>query len=391
MVEPVLLSQLCAGIQLAVEESLPDVYWVVAEISELTAHRSGHCYLTLIEKGPRGEPVATVRATIWGNRWQTIRYQFAEVTGQALAAGMRCLLAVTVGYHPRYGLALDVRSVDTSFALGELARARQLALTRLEAAGLLSANKQYALPPVVQRLAVISSVTAAGFQDFEHQLATSGYRFGVTLFPAAMQGADAPTAVRRALRAVTARQTEFDVVIVLRGGGAKTDLVAFDDYALAAALARAPLPVLTGIGHERDESLADLVAHTPLKTPTAVAAFLIERAQQADGALTYAADRVRRAVEVRLATEHQRLARPAHRLPLLVQARLSTHEARFALALARTHALDPARLLARGYSRTTRADGQLLTSALAVQAGDTLVTHFADGAVQSRVIEKSLT
>ena len=380
---PVSLSALCAGIQLAVEESLPDVYWVMAEIAELTAHRNGHCYLQLIEKGPRGEPIAQVRGTVWGKRWETIRYQFAEVTGQHLAPGMRCLLAATVTFHPRYGLALDVRAIDTSFALGELARARQAALEKLERNGSLELNKRFELPAVVQRVAVISSATAAGFQDFEHQLATSGYRFTLTLFPAAVQGADAPAAVRRALRAVVARVGEFEALVVIRGGGAKTDLVAFDDYMLARALARAPLPVLTGIGHERDESLADLVAHTRLKTPTAVAAFLIERVQQADGWLSHVARRVRAAAEARFAAEHRRLDAPAQRLPLLIRARLGAEQNRLALAQARVHALDPTRLLARGFTRTTRLDGRPLRTATDVVAGDELLTHFADGVVRS--------
>ncbi len=387
--DPVSLSQLCAGIQLAVQESLPDVYWVVAEISELTAHRTGHCYLTLIEKGPRGEPTAQVRATIWAKRWETIRFQFLEVTGQPLAPGMRCLLAATVEYHPRYGLSLDVRAVDTSFALGELARARQAALDKLDANGFLELNKRLPLPPVVPRLAVISSATAAGFQDFVHQLAASGYRFDLTLFAAAMQGADSPAAVRRALKAIGRRAGDFDAIVVIRGGGAKTDLVAFDDYGLAAALAQAPLPVLTGIGHERDESLVDLVAHTRLKTPTAVAAFLIERARQADGALFYLAARVRAVVESRLADEHQRLTAPLARLPLLVRQRLATEQNRLELAQARTHASDPVRLLARGYTFTTRATGQPLRSAAEVAPNEVLLTHFADGVVRSKVAARS--
>lgn len=362
------------------------MYWVVAEISELTSHRNGHCYLQLIEKGTRGEPVAQVRATIWAKRWEAIRFQFAEVTGQHLAPGMRCLLAVLVTFHPRYGLALDVQTVDTSFALGELARARQAALEKLERRGYLDLNKRFELPAAVQRVAVISSATAAGFQDFEHQLTTSGYRFVLTLFPAAVQGADAPAAVRRALRAVAARVSEFDVVVLIRGGGAKTDLVAFDDYGLAAALARAPLPVLTGIGHERDEALADLVAHTRLKTPTAVAVFLIERVQQADAWLHHAARRVRAAAEARLAAEHRRFEAPIQRLPLLVRARLSAQANVLALAQARIHALDPVRLLARGYTRTTRPDGRPIRAAADLAAGEELVTHFVDGAVRSRAV-----
>lgn len=383
--ESVTLSQLCAGIQLALEASLPEVYWVVAEITELTSHRNGHCYLTLIEKGPKGEPVAQVRATIWANRWEAIRYAFLEATGQALSPSMRVLVAATVEFHPRYGLSLDVRAVDASFTLGELAKARQAALEKLERLGLLDLNKRHELPPLAHRLAIISSATAAGYQDFVHQLGGAGYAFRLTLFPATMQGAEAPASVRRALRAVARRATDFDAIVLIRGGGARTDLLAFDDYALAAALAKAPLPVLTGIGHERDESLADLVAHTRLKTPTAVAAFLIERSAAAEGWLLGVAARVRAAVQARLEREEHRLTAPLLRLPLLLKARLAAQQNRLALAEARVQAADPARLLARGFTRTTRPDGLPLRAAADLQPGDELLTHFADGVVRSRV------
>lgn len=383
--DTVSLSQLCAGIQLALENTLPDVYWVVAEITELTSHRNGHCYLTLVEKGPKGEPIAQMRATIWAARWEAVRYAFLEATGQMLGPGMRVLVAATVEFHPRYGLSLDVRAVDASFSLGELARARQAALEKLERLGLLELNKRHELPPLAHRLAIISSATAAGYQDFVHQLSGSTYAFRLTLFPATMQGAEAPASVRRALRAVAQRAADFDAIVLIRGGGARTDLLAFDDYTLAAALAKAPLPVLTGIGHERDESLADLVAHTRLKTPTAVAAFLIERSAAAEGWLLDVAARVRTVVRARLEQERRRLEAPLIRLPLLLKTKLAAQQNRLALAEARVQAADPARLLARGFTLTTRPDGRPLRFATDVRPGDELVTHFADGVVRSRV------
>ncbi len=362
------------------------MYWVVAEITELTSHRSGHAYLTLVEKGPRGEPVAQVRATIWAARWVQVAPQFAQATGQRLGPGMRVLLAVTVEFHARYGLSLEVRAVDASFTVGELARARAESLARLDEAGLLTLNAALPLPPVAHRLAVVSSATAAGYQDFVQQLAASPYAFRLTLFEATMQGPDAPASVRRALTGISRRVADFDAIIVIRGGGAKTDLLAFDDYALAEALARAPLPVLTGIGHERDESLADLVAHTAFKTPTAVAAFLIDHSAEAESHLLAYAERLRAAVTGRLQAARRALEAPLVRLPLLLRARLDRETARLTLAEARTHALDPARLLARGFTLTTHPDGRLVRFAADLAPGDEIRTVFADGEVSSRVL-----
>ena len=384
-VQPVPLSQLCAGIGLALEDALPALYWVVAEIAEFNAHRTGHAYLTLVEKGPGGELLAKMRATIWAARYRILAPLFREATGQALAAGQRVLLAVAVEFHPQYGLSLDVHAVDASFTLGELAKQRQDALQRLLAEGLLELNKRHALPPVLNRLAVISAATAAGYQDFVQQLRDAApLQFRLTLFAATMQGDRAAASVQQALKAIQKRKTEFDAVILIRGGGGRTDLLAFDDYELAAALARLALPVLTGIGHERDESLADLVAHTRLKTPTAVAAFLIDRAWQYEALLDELARRVGQAARAAVNRARLALEAPMARLPLLVRAALAARTNRLELLEVRARAADPVRLLARGFSLTTRPDGTAIKSIADIKPGEDLITHLADGTIRSK-------
>ncbi|TXK26302.1 exodeoxyribonuclease VII large subunit, partial [Pontibacter qinzhouensis] len=269
------------------ELAFPDSYWVVAEIAQVNADRGkGHCYLTLADKGdnPRGQMLAQARATIWSTRYQMLGRYFQEKTGQPLKAGLKILFQAKVRFHELYGMSLDILRIDPNYTIGDLARQRQETLKRLESEGLLAANRAHELAMVPQRLAVISSATAAGYQDFIHQLQHNvfGYSFATTLFPALVQGNEAPASVARAMQLVAKHQHLFDAIVIIRGGGSQTDLSCFDDYAIAAAIGRSALPVLTGIGHERDESIADLVAHTRLKTPTAVANFLVERLQAAE-------------------------------------------------------------------------------------------------------------
>ncbi|MFT2011242.1 exodeoxyribonuclease VII large subunit [Pontibacter sp. 13R65] len=279
---PLTLFELHQQIREELELSFPDSYWVVAEIAQVNADRSkGHCYLTLADKGdnPRGQMLAQARATIWSARYQMLGRYFQEKTGHPLKAGLKILLQAKVRFHELYGLSLDIQNIDPNYTIGDLARQRQETIKKLEAEGLLAANREHVLSQVPQRLAVVSSATAAGYQDFIHQLQHNpfGYKFATTLFPALVQGNEAPASVARAMQLITQYQHQFDACIIIRGGGSQTDLSCFDDYAIAAAIGRSPLPVLTGIGHERDESIADLVAHTRLKTPTAVANFLVER------------------------------------------------------------------------------------------------------------------
>jgi exodeoxyribonuclease VII large subunit len=308
---PLSLGALLAQVRTALHHRFPDSYWVVAEVAEMTRPRQagGHCYLTLTE--PAGAEVmgftAQARATLWGSRYAQLAPAFAEATGQELRPGLRLLLRVKVTFHEQYGFSLDVLALDPSYTVGELARQRLATLRKLQEKDLLERQQELSLPLGPQRLAVISSPTAAGFQDFVRQLEEAPYDFALTLFPALMQGDGAPESIRAALDAIRPRRGQFEVVIIIRGGGSKTDLLAFDEYGLAAAVAAFPLPVLTGIGHERDEAVIDLVAHRALKTPTAVAAFLVERLARLESLLLELADRVADRSRQHLARHHAHL------------------------------------------------------------------------------------
>ena len=311
---PLGLAELLSRVRLALHRQFTDAYWVVAEVADLTRPRfaGAHCYLTLAEQttDERGVPAkAQARATLWSQRYQQLVPAFEAQTGQALRPGLKLLLRVQVRFHEQYGLSLDVLALDPSYTVGDLARQRLLALQKLEAKGLLERQKRLPLPQAPQRLAVISSPTAAGFQDFVRQLEEAPYDFALTLFPAMMQGDEAPASLRAALDAVRRQRQGFEAVVIIRGGGSKTDLLAFDDYGLAAAVGAFPLPVLTGIGHERDEALADLTAHRALKTPTAVAAFLVDRLARVDGLLHHFATELRTTASQHLRQHHAHLDR----------------------------------------------------------------------------------
>lgn len=309
---PLGLADLLGRVRQALQQQLAESYWVVAEVAELTVPRfaGAHCYLTLTEQttDSRGMPLkAQARATLWSQRYQQLTPAFERATGQALRPGLKLLLRVQVRYHEQYGLSLDVVALDPSYTVGELALLRLKTLALLEEKGLLERQKLLKLPLAPQRLAVISSPTAAGFQDFVQQLDEAPYDFALTLFPAAMQGDDAPASMRAALDAVRARRGQFDAVVIIRGGGSRADLVAFDEYGLAAAVGAFPLPVLTGIGHERDEALVDLTAHRALKTPTAVAVFLVERLARLEATLLGYGEQVAALARRQLGQRHARL------------------------------------------------------------------------------------
>ncbi|WP_400191891.1 exodeoxyribonuclease VII large subunit [Hymenobacter sp. B81] len=286
---PLPLAELLRRVREVLATSFDDAYWVTAEIAELTLPRfgAGHCYLTLTDptSGPGGIELRTqVRATIWRNRFEVLLPHFEQQTGQTLRAGMRVLARCQVRFHEQYGLSLDVVALDASYTVGELARQRADTIARLEAQDLLQRNKRLPLALAPQRLAVVSSATAAGWQDFVRQLEEAPYAFEVALFPAQMQGQEAPASLLAALDQIRRQRRAFDAVVIIRGGGARTDLLCFDDFGLAAAVGAFPLPVLTGIGHDRDEAVVDLTAHTALKTPTAVAIFLVERLARLEAA-----------------------------------------------------------------------------------------------------------
>ena len=263
-------------IRQTLDSSLAPYYWVVAEISELRVVQKGHCYLELVEK-ESNYLQAKLRATIWAYDYRNISGWFESTTGETLKPGMKVLAKLRVEFHELYGISANIKEIDPQFTLGERARKKQEVIAKLVADGVFDMNKQLLLPYVPQRIAVISSATAAGYGDFMHHLQQNekGYDFQVKLYSAVMQGSEAPGTIIAALHDIHSNLELYDVIVIIRGGGAQVDMDCFDDYELASHIAQFPLPVITGIGHERDESIADLVAHTKLKTPTAVSAFLI--------------------------------------------------------------------------------------------------------------------
>jgi exodeoxyribonuclease VII large subunit len=270
------LSELNLKIQQTLEEQLASSYWVVAEITQLQINQSGHCYLELVQK-EEGKVIAKARATIWAYSYRNISAWFEKITGTQLNAGMRILANAKVTFHEVYGLSLNVKDIDPSFTLGEREKARQEVIQKLESDGVMEMNRGIELPDVPQKIAIISSETAAGYGDFIDQLINNSYGFNVhyQFFPSTMQGDKAPESIINSLHQIY-DANNAELVVIIRGGGSQLDLDCFDDYELCSHIAQFPLPVLTGIGHERDTSIADMVAHTQLKTPTAVAEFIIQ-------------------------------------------------------------------------------------------------------------------
>ena len=270
------LLELNLKIKHSLSAHLSPSYWVVAEISEMRVVPKGHCYLELVEK--EGNHLqAKLKATIWATAFRNISGWFQSLTGESLKPGMKILANIRIDFHELFGLSANILDIDPNFTLGERARRKQEIIDRLYADGLMELNKLLEIPAVPQRVAIISSSSAAGYEDFINQLEHNefGYRFATRLFEAVMQGKEAAPSITQALYQVYDNLDDFDVVAIIRGGGAQVDMDCFNDYDLAAHIAQFPLPVFTGIGHERDESVADLVAHTKFKTPTAVSAFLI--------------------------------------------------------------------------------------------------------------------
>ncbi len=277
MEQKITLSELNEQIAKAIKESLPSSVWMVAEISELKENFSGHCYLELVEK-QENEIIARARATIWSYTYRMLKPYFETSTGQLFTQGIKILVQVTVEYHSAFGLSLNIRDIDPVYTVGDMAMQRKEIINRLQNEGVFEMNKELGLPLVPQKIAVISSATAAGYQDFMDQLENNefGFRFYTKLFQATMQGVEAPSSIIFALERIFQFEDFFDAVVIIRGGGATADLSSFDDYELAFNITQFPLPVITGIGHEKDDTIIDLVAHSRLKTPTAVAEFLIK-------------------------------------------------------------------------------------------------------------------
>lgn len=397
-------------VRTTIEDTLCEQYWLEAEIGQI-GENNGHCYLEFIQKVEgHNTPVARAKAKCWRNVWGSVRPYFEHTTGQTLTLGMKVLVLVHPDFHEAFGFSWIVDDIDPRFTLGDMARRRQEIIRQLKAEGVFDLNRELPLPLFTQRIAVISSSTAAGYGDFCRQLEENkrGFRFSVTLYESLMQGEGVERGIISALDKINAHIDDYDCVVIIRGGGATSDMSGFDSLLLAENVANFPLPVITGIGHDRDECILDMVSHTRVKTPTAAAAFLIDRLEQVARRIDDAADRITSYVQHRMEIEKMRLSRAAERIPILFslvkskqENKMETLNQRIASAVQRlidrrrhtldileqrTKSLDPTLLLQRGYT-ITLVNGHALRSPSAVKPGDIIVTRLADGMVKSTVNE----
>lgn len=397
------LSELNRQVKDAIRDHLPETYWMRAETSDVRCNRNGHCYLEFIEKDNITHSIiAKARGVIWSNVFQMLSAYFENETGQQFVSGISVLVRVSVEFHELYGYSLTVVDIDPSFTIGEIARNRQLVLKRLEEEGVLTLNRELQLPELTHRIAVISSPTAAGYEDFCHQLSGNpgGFAFYSKLFPAVMQGDRSETSIIGALEKVFQYRELFDAVAIIRGGGASSDLSCFDSYLLATNIAQFPLPVVSGIGHERDVTVLDVVAHTRAKTPTAVAEFFITHLSRTAAELVGLEERILSESESRLIKEQADLLsltkEVVHQSSFLIQREMAivqqlSDKMKYSvrhLLQQQSHALEnrqqfvqmvsPVNILKRGYTLTLK-NGKIITSLHELSVDDVIETHFRDG------------
>lgn len=390
-----------------IERQMDCKYWVEAELSDL--HDRNHCYMELVENDPFGPtPLAKARAVCWANRWTALRSKFERQTQQQLRPGIKVRMMVTPTFHEAYGFAYQVSDIDPDYTLGDIVRKRMEIIRQLKEAGIFDLQRELALPRFAQRIAVISSAQAAGYGDFCHQIDDNSYglSFSHELFAAIMQGEQVEQSVIAALDRINARIDEFDVVVIIRGGGATTDMSGFDTLALAENVANFPLPIITGIGHDRDECILDMVSYMRVKTPTAAAAFLIDHLSEVYTALVSARERISRIAERHLAYEKMRLKQLADRIPTLfaltrerqtkridalahrldsaATQRLERERHRLQLVAQRAQAQDPIHILRRGYSITLH-NGHALRSGDELADGDIIETRLEQGTLKSEI------
>ena len=430
------LLELNSLVRQVIEETLSQEYWVEAELSECRESR-GHCYMELIEKDETSAtPIARASAKCWRTQWAMLQPYFERTTGQTLHAGLKVRLKVYAQFHEAFGFSWIVTDIDPTFTLGDMARKRQEIIRKLKEEGIFDLQKELTLPLFCQRIAVISSETAAGYGDFVNQLIhnDSGLKFSIQLFPAIMQGEQVEQSIIDALNMIyeanepNKSHESFDCVVIIRGGGATADMSGFDTLALAENVANFPLPIITGIGHDRDESILDMVSYQRVKTPTAAAAFLVSHLEEVLNTIDDAQDRiahyaqnkitilnsqlstlntqlrsifsvVKTRQEARLDALYSRLAHHAQqklstlntqlstiesRLPLLLDSSLKTKKHQLELLEEKVKTLDPSLLLRRGYSITLK-DGKAVRDAATLHPGDEIKTRFANGSVHSIV------
>lgn len=411
-------------------DGLTDMFWIRAETSDVRANRNGHCYLEFIEKDNRGALVAKARGMIWSKTYHMLKAYFESATKQSFSSGLKVLVQVSVEFHELYGFSLTVHDIDPSYTLGDQALNRVAIIKQLEEEGVLSLNKELELPVPANRIAVISSPTAAGYEDFIHQLNGNnyGFVFYTKLFPSIMQGERAEDSIIYALERIYENQEHFDAVVIIRGGGATSDLSCFDSYLLAASCAQFPLPVITGIGHERDDTVLDIVAHTRAKTPTAVAEFLIDNLVSIAEELNELAQEIVAFVQQRLQEEfvqinileaksslflkswqkeqnnflvsakavlskgmqhvvkenEYRLAQIKEILQRGVQQSQKDQIAKLDIYEKHLELSSPDNILKKGYTLTLK-NGKVIKSKDSVKSGDKITTRFSDGNIESIV------
>ncbi|MEP2772024.1 MAG: exodeoxyribonuclease VII large subunit [Fulvivirga sp.] len=403
------LYQLNNLVKQTLDSNLAPSYWVVAEISELRTNYKGHCYLELVEKEDE-QVIAKTRATIWAYTYRNLSTWFEGMTGKALQPGLKILCNVAIQYHELYGFSVNIKDIDANFTLGERARKRKEIIDKLIADGVYEMNKMLSLPTVPQRIAVISSPTAAGYGDFMNQLEANdkGYQFNITLFKSTVQGDQAADSIIQALHRIHEKADNFDLVCLIRGGGSQIDLDCFDNYELSAHVAQFPLPVLTGIGHERDETICDLVAHTKLKTPTAVAEFLVNGMRSVDELLDRYFSQVYHSTQAQLSVHQKDLDSKTHRIKSASRDLVRQHTIKLGYLRDRlkTHSkvqlkangllieglenhlnlINPLTILERGYTLTIH-DGKRLSKASKIKQGDEIVTVTAQRQLKSKVTQ----
>ena len=391
---------------MTIESELSNEYWVEAELSEVRESR-GHCYMELVQKEEQtNTPIARASAKCWRSTWSMVEPYFLRTTGQALRAGMKVRLKVYPQFHEAFGFSWIVTDVDATYTLGDMAKRRQDIIRQLKEEGVFDLQKSLRLPLFCQHIAVISSETAAGYGDFSAQLRDNeyGFHFSTRLFPAIMQGEQVEQSIIAALDGIYRQIDDYDCVVIIRGGGATADMSGFDTLALAENVAQFPIPIITGIGHDRDECVLDMVSHTRVKTPTAAAALLIDNLKQVLDTLTDAQQRITRYTQLKLSTlkaqlgnlqssiphlltvimtrQHTRIDTLAQRIPLLADRRLTQEKHRLELMSEKVKMLDPSLLLKRGYSITLK-DGHVVKDARQVQTGDEIETRLSKGTIKS--------
>ena len=404
------LQELNTTIKSVLKKGLASSYWVVAEISQLSVNATGHCYLELVQK--QNECIiARSKATIWANTYKSLSLWFEKMAGGELKVGMKILCNATVQYHETFGMSLNIRDIDADFTIGEKTAKRQQIINQLAEEGVLTMNRELPLNSVLQNIAVISSPTAAGYEDFLNQLHNNPYNYyyHTDLYEATMQGNTSSEAIVEALQEIHQSNHRYDVVVIIRGGGSSTDLDSYDTYGIAAHIAQFPIPVFTGIGHERDESVADIVAHTSLKTPTAVAEYIINKSASYESMVTECLRSIHAIAKQFLIAHQQNLEHLNNTLTLASKSLILTNRhtlSSLSIQLQRVaqlqmynqcqhldllqHSLEilsPENVLRRGYSMTT-INGELIKENTIFQKGDPLITETFQHIIESTVIDK---